>query len=275
MNVPKKYIDTIEEYIPKRYIGKDLILSYLLQELCKIPELIFKGGTCLSKCYLNYHRFSEDLDFNLILPEFQNKTQKKYDIRNYFKNTFLPKLQETCDFYAIDFKSTEFVTQETRYTPVKRGDNIYTFYIYNNQDRIKIEINVSEKHELPTKKLKINNYANQHLTYPLNENKISCLAIEEICAEKIRAILTRPQGIQERDIYDLYIIHKNHNVLGIDDKLIQKKLTYNIFPIKNKNIDQYKLFQEIEYLTQKEIHKKEYTLFWEELKKKIKPYTNL
>lgn len=47
-------------------IEKDLYLTIILAELqnTKLHEnLVFKGGTCLAKAYLNYHRFSEDLDF--------------------------------------------------------------------------------------------------------------------------------------------------------------------------------------------------------------------
>ena len=29
----------------------------------KIKDLVFKGGTCLNKCYLRFYRLSEDLDF--------------------------------------------------------------------------------------------------------------------------------------------------------------------------------------------------------------------
>ena len=47
-------------------IKKDLLLTLILAEFEKSDlgkELIFKGGTLLSRNYLNYHRFSEDLDF--------------------------------------------------------------------------------------------------------------------------------------------------------------------------------------------------------------------
>lgn len=47
-------------------IEKDLRLTLILAEFEKKglgPELIFKGGTLLSRNYLQYHRFSEDLDF--------------------------------------------------------------------------------------------------------------------------------------------------------------------------------------------------------------------
>src|SRR5208283_5100389 len=34
-----------------------------------LEEWIFKGGTCLKKCFFETYRFSEDLDFTLLEPD--------------------------------------------------------------------------------------------------------------------------------------------------------------------------------------------------------------
>ena len=48
-------------------IEKDYVLGWLLAGIAQHPALteswIFKGGTCLRKCYYETFRFSEDLDF--------------------------------------------------------------------------------------------------------------------------------------------------------------------------------------------------------------------
>jgi len=48
-------------------LEKDLILHQILLDLSKnrffSKNFVFKGGTCLIKCYLGYFRFSEDVDF--------------------------------------------------------------------------------------------------------------------------------------------------------------------------------------------------------------------
>jgi len=50
-------------------VEKDYVLGWLLWGIAAEPRLaatwIFKGGTCLKKCYLETYRFSEDLDFTL------------------------------------------------------------------------------------------------------------------------------------------------------------------------------------------------------------------
>lgn len=48
-------------------VEKDLLLHRLLRYLSRHHEFnenyLFKGGTCLIRCYLGYFRFSEDIDF--------------------------------------------------------------------------------------------------------------------------------------------------------------------------------------------------------------------
>lgn len=51
-------------------LEKDVRLHALLGSLARDPtfgsHLVFKGGTCLIKCYLDYPRFSTDLDVSLV-----------------------------------------------------------------------------------------------------------------------------------------------------------------------------------------------------------------
>ncbi len=51
-------------------VEKDYILGWLLAGIYAQPILaenwVFKGGTCLKKCYFETYRFSEDLDFTII-----------------------------------------------------------------------------------------------------------------------------------------------------------------------------------------------------------------
>ena len=53
-------------------VEKDYVLGWLLAGIGNHDEIsgswVFKGGTCLKKCYFETYRFSEDLDFSL-LPE--------------------------------------------------------------------------------------------------------------------------------------------------------------------------------------------------------------
>jgi len=50
-------------------VEKDYALGWLLAGVANHPLLretwIFKGGTCLKKCWFETYRFSEDLDFTV------------------------------------------------------------------------------------------------------------------------------------------------------------------------------------------------------------------
>lgn len=53
--------------LPSNVIEKDYVLGWLLAGIANHADLfntwIFKGGTCLKKCYFKEYRFSEDLDY--------------------------------------------------------------------------------------------------------------------------------------------------------------------------------------------------------------------
>lgn len=58
-------------------IEKDYALNWLLAGIGSNPQLkiswVFKGGTCLKKCYFKNYRFSEDLDFTMTDTTLCNK----------------------------------------------------------------------------------------------------------------------------------------------------------------------------------------------------------
>ncbi|MDR0334921.1 MAG: nucleotidyl transferase AbiEii/AbiGii toxin family protein [Methanomassiliicoccaceae archaeon] len=70
--------------VPKALIEKDYFVTIFLKRLAeKEPLLVFKGGTCLSKCFRLVKRFSEDIDINLFGMEdlsSRRKKQMKYNI---------------------------------------------------------------------------------------------------------------------------------------------------------------------------------------------------
>ena len=63
-----------KQNVPKSTIDKDWVLGHFIDAIYAIPvcrdNLVFKGGTCLRKCYFPEYRFSEDLDFTSTDPNF-------------------------------------------------------------------------------------------------------------------------------------------------------------------------------------------------------------
>ena len=58
-----------ETGLTPQVVEKDYVLGWLLAAINANELLaaswVFKGGTCLKKCYFETYRFSEDLDFTL------------------------------------------------------------------------------------------------------------------------------------------------------------------------------------------------------------------
>ena len=50
-------------------VKRDILIHRILKDIfssCLGDNYLFKGGSCLVKCYLGYYRFSVDLDFTWI-----------------------------------------------------------------------------------------------------------------------------------------------------------------------------------------------------------------
>lgn len=63
--------------ISQEYVEKDYYAISLLKQLCeKRTEIVFKGGTCLSKCFKIINRFSEDIDVSLDVERLSYKERK-------------------------------------------------------------------------------------------------------------------------------------------------------------------------------------------------------
>ena len=58
-------------------VEKDYVIGWILAGINACPALrdnwVFKGGTCLKKCFFENYRFSEDLDFTITQPEQVNE----------------------------------------------------------------------------------------------------------------------------------------------------------------------------------------------------------
>jgi predicted nucleotidyltransferase component of viral defense system len=72
----KKEIEKIalQENVSRSKVDKDWVLGHFIDAIFSISlcrdSLVFKGGTCLKKCYIPDYRFSEDLDFTSVNPNF-------------------------------------------------------------------------------------------------------------------------------------------------------------------------------------------------------------
>ena len=100
MILQKEIIENSRKFkVPPVTIDKDWVLGHLLNGIASVKEInelfIFKGGTCLHKCYFETYRFSEDLDFTLL--------DEKFDINKNLIKSIL-QITEKISGIKFDFK---------------------------------------------------------------------------------------------------------------------------------------------------------------------------
>ncbi len=215
-----RYVAAIKENlnltVADEIIEKDLLLTLMLAEFQKKglgKELIFKGGTLLSRNYLEYHRFSEDLDFiHRNSRQWQGLSRKKREREiKQFIDIFVPRLREVADSLGLEFSTDR---SDTRFCTILHGRALYIFRVYYSQNQfIKIEINFVERMLHPPVEVSVKAitdfFNSQELLFTLGlriENfRVLSYPLEEIILEKYRAILTRTE-LKERDLFDLFLI---------------------------------------------------------------------
>ena len=272
--------------IDEDIIKKDLLLTLILAEFEKMDlgkELIFKGGTLLSRNYLNYHRFSEDLDFvhkdSSDIRELPRSTRER-KIKK-FINFFTPELKKVADALDLEFSTDR---KNKRFCKMFNGRVIYTFKLYYSDIKfIKVEINFVEKLIHQPEKVSIKSitdfFGSKTILYELglsyqNFNVLS-YPIEEIKIEKYRAVLTRNK-LKERDLFDLFLIKDslkadiNEIVEKIKNSSLIKRDLTKLIGEKLELLQNGKFFESEEKIEQLAVviyDKKEF----EEFKERIKP----
>jgi len=212
---------------PLRLLEKDYYITIVLSKINELSkDLIFKGGTCLSKLYYSYYRLSEDLDFTLKLPS-DNST------RVMRRNAIKPIKEKLKAFLKNFDMSIEDIEKAGH-----RESTQYIFYldydsvVLNKKESIKLEIGLRFNPILPAVTKKVNHkFLHPFTKEPLFDGgSVSCLSIKELVAEKMRAAATR-ETIAGRDFYDLGYLLKEK--FDFKDKeflaLFKKKLEEDNF----------------------------------------------
>jgi predicted nucleotidyltransferase component of viral defense system len=217
-------------------LEKDLILHQILTDLSKTKffhdNFAFKGGTCLTKCYLGYYRFSEDIDFTWKnQDDFEDKTQNQ--IRKTLSNTIdaTGAIFETiANNHSLDFK---YDKQNRHYVELGGSNKMCTFKIwytphtFNTESFVKVQMNFVEKlyftpkhgllNALPCKKSDELVFLFPEYTDYFQPISMYVYDIREILCEKVRSTLTR-KGFKARDFLDIYLLCQKFN-LNLDDLL--------------------------------------------------------
>lgn len=215
---------------PQDYLEKDVILHLLLARITSDErvkgKLAFKGGTCLIKCYLNYPRFSVDLDFTWIQQDAWNRGPSKEvrdesrTARHAVRDTILAAIKTVgiTQTNTIWGHNSEKLTIEATYAGVNPGNALVKFQVNFCDPIFRAPSEVEARSLLNGAKPDELILLDEELTHTY-ARPVKCLAFDprEIVAEKGRAILTRrvPKG---RDVLDLFLLERDLGI-RIEDHL--------------------------------------------------------
>ncbi len=192
--------------VPKSTVDKDWVLGHFIDALFSIEELrtvlIFKGGTALRKCWFENYRFSEDLDFTCINPDFVLTGEH---------------LKAVCELLwnCIELPTHIESLRELRHKDSKMGyeANIRFWgadHSRNENPPVAERWQTKIKIEITTHELMVFQPVQKVISHPYPDSlsadaQVTCYSLEEVVAEKLRALIQRSYTAP-RDFYDLWYI---------------------------------------------------------------------
>jgi predicted nucleotidyltransferase component of viral defense system len=187
-------------------VEKDYVLGWLLAGISNHKELasawIFKGGTCLKKCFFETYRFSEDLDFTVIDP-------------GHLDGEFLSNIFKEISDWVYEKTGIELPRELIRF-------DVYT----NPRGKLSVEgrisyrgpLQISPRRDLPRIKLDLTNDEvlvldpeGREVHHPYSDRPeegifAECYRFQELFAEKVRALAER---LRPRDLYDVIHLYRH------------------------------------------------------------------
>jgi len=190
-------------------VEKDYVLGWILAGIDAHPVLseswVFKGGTCLKKCYFETYRFSEDLDFTLRDESQLDEAFLKRALGEVLtwvaehSGLTVPADQLACDVYHNPRGRLACQCKIGYRGPVSPSSSGWP--------KVKLDLTGDEKLVLPaTRREVFHPYGDR----PDNGIWANCYAYEELFGEKVRALgeRTRP-----RDLYDVVNLYRQDDSL--------------------------------------------------------------
>jgi predicted nucleotidyltransferase component of viral defense system len=189
-----------------RLIEKDYFCTVLLAYLYGAVgnELVFKGGTCLTKVHSELYRLSEDLDYTM--PVSADTPRGERSRRADQMKAALNRLNKAVPAFRV-VEMLKGANRSTQYLAVIG----YNSMLGQQQETIKIEVSLREPLLTPAvtgnaKTLLLNPLTNNPMVAPIGVRSIDKL---EALAEKFRAALSRREPAI-RDFFDIdYAVRKD------------------------------------------------------------------
>ena len=193
-------LDTASEFgLNPHVIEKDYVLGWVLWGIYGHDKLaenwLFKGGTCLKKCFFETYRFSEDLDFTLTDSSHVDTTFLQTVFAEIGKHIY----EESGIELPTDFQKFEVYTNPRGLTSCQ-GRIGYQGPISprgKNMPRIKLDLTADERVVLAPVRVPV---FHPYKDSPAGGIVVQSYAYVEAFAEKMRALAERTRP---RDLYDV------------------------------------------------------------------------
>ena len=195
-------------------IEKDYILGWLLAGIAHHDSLnrtwIFKGGTCLRKCYYETFRFSEDLDFTVADggPEEPDELARIFlEIAGWIREESGIVLVLDDTSFRRRKNKRDRATTEGRIAYVGPNGN-------TNMPKVKLDLTSDEVLvERPVFRPIGHPYSDR-----LSIDRVVSYSITELFSEKLRALAER---CRPRDLYDIVHMHRHPDLIGMSGTVRQ------------------------------------------------------
>ena len=219
-------------------LEKDLLITEVLRQASAFEhqgvQLVFCGGTCLSKAHGIIERMSEDVDFKVVITNPDHSSSSRRKLLSNFKNSL-----------ASYFRATELEVTEAGIAA--RNENSYiTFNLqYQSQfpvvaslrPEIKLELNAWPP-KRPTQLLPLRTLLHEALHDRPSPPTIQCLGIDETLQEKVLGFLRRTAEVMAkrhrgeidhrliRHVYDVHAITQARPdlVTGLSESEFQERI---------------------------------------------------
>jgi len=116
--------------LPLSTVEKDYVLGWVLMGIQMHSETqekwIFKGGTCLKKCFFDNYRFSEDLDFTILAQDHMKEDVLKKMLKDVTEWVYeesgieLPEKHISVDLYKNPHGAFSVEGKLTYFGPLKQ-----------------------------------------------------------------------------------------------------------------------------------------------------------
>jgi predicted nucleotidyltransferase component of viral defense system len=198
----------VEWQLREDVIEKDYALGWLLIAIANDPDLkdkwIFKGGTALRKCYFETYRFSEDLDFSLT-ADAPDAPEQLVPIFSRISAVLMDRCGLELSVDANSFKRR----RNRRGNPTTEGKLAYRGPRQPpSAPKVKLDLTRDEILAAPPVARPI---AHPYSDAPVPPVAVACYSLEELMAEKMRALAER---CRPRDLYDVVNMHRHPDLVG-------------------------------------------------------------